>query len=224
MQLAKDCFDVGLMIDPSRFRLEDWSLGLGLELDCIIELEGLRQHRFHIGQAVLKVNVGIDPLPASAASGLTAFAVRGQRFELRDGAPIAVPADASTISSSSVGDGLDIEIASSSIEDSMRFYIEVLGLERVDGAAVRCGPGFILFRKTDERTSSGPLFGPGIRYLTFQVFDADAVCEHIEARGGATGRSPVDYGDVARYGFVLDPDGNWIEISARASVIAAYLN
>ena len=31
-------------------------------------------------------------------------------------------------------------------------------------------------------------------------------------------REAVSFKDVARYGFVKDPDGNWIEISARASL------
>ena len=31
-------------------------------------------------------------------------------------------------------------------------------------------------------------------------------------------QAPVSLGQVARYGFVADPDGNWIEISARTSL------
>ena len=32
------------------------------------------------------------------------------------------------------------------------------------------------------------------------------------ASGGRLGRAPITLGEVARYGFVLDPDGNWIEL------------
>jgi lactoylglutathione lyase len=60
--------------------------------------------------------------------------------------------------------------------------------------------------------------GLGFRYLTVQIFDADEACAQIVARGGRLGRPPVTLGTVARYGFVRDPDGNWIEISARTSL------
>jgi lactoylglutathione lyase len=58
----------------------------------------------------------------------------------------------------------------------------------------------------------------GWRYLTVQIFDADQACAGIVARGGKLAQAPVSFGQVARYGFVADPDGNWIEISARTSL------
>ena len=60
--------------------------------------------------------------------------------------------------------------------------------------------------------------GPGFRYLTVQVFDADAEMSGIVARGGRIVRDAVSFAGVARFGFVADPDGNWIEISARTSL------
>jgi lactoylglutathione lyase len=65
---------------------------------------------------------------------------------------------------------------------------------------------------------SDDFIGPAFRYLTVQIFDADACCAEIVARGGRLARAPVTLGKVARFGFVADPDGNWIEISARASL------
>jgi lactoylglutathione lyase len=38
------------------------------------------------------------------------------------------------------------------------------------------------------------------------------------ARGGTEGRPPLTLGATARISFVRDPDGNWIEISQRASL------
>jgi predicted enzyme related to lactoylglutathione lyase len=60
--------------------------------------------------------------------------------------------------------------------------------------------------------------GPGYRYLTVQIFDADQSMQDIVARGGRIAREAVSFKDIARYGFVKDPDGNWIEMSARASL------
>jgi lactoylglutathione lyase len=62
------------------------------------------------------------------------------------------------------------------------------------------------------------LIGPGFRYLTVQVFDADAEMAAIVGRGGRIVREAVNFSGVARYGFVADPEGNWIEISARTSL------
>ena len=33
--------------------------------------------------------------------------------------------------------------------------------------------------------------------------------------------APVTLGDVARISMILDPDGNWIELSRRASVVGS---
>ena len=222
MRLAKNCFDIGLMVDPSEFRLEDWTIGLGLELDQVIEIEGLRQHRFHVEQAVLKVNVAIDPLPEGPLAGFASFSIRGRRFVVREGSPVSVDTAPPTTTRVPDQNGLDIEIVSPSVDNAIRFYTDVLGLEKADSAAVRCGSGIISFRAGVGPASSAALMGPGIRYLTLQVFDADGACGEVEAGGGRVARAPVSFGDVARYGFVFDPDGNWIELSARASVIACH--
>ena len=222
MRFAKNCFDIGLMVDISAFRLEDWTIGLGLEVDQVIEIEGLRQHRFHVDQAVLKVNVAIDPLPAGPLPGFASFAIRGRRFIVRDGAPVLSENDPAATAGVPDQHGLDVEIVSPSVDDAMRFYTEVLGLEKAGSASVRCGSGIVSFRTGEGPADGALLMGPGIRYLTLQVFDADEACAKVAAGGGRVSRAPVNFGDVARYGFVLDPDGNWIELSARASVIAAY--
>ena len=37
--------------------------------------------------------------------------------------------------------------------------------------------------------------------------------------GGREGLAPVTLGTTARISMVLDPDGNWIELSQRASIV-----
>ena len=56
--------------------------------------------------------------------------------------------------------------------------------------------------------------GKGWRYITFQVFEVDQ--EHANAAGEAL--APETLGSVARVSMVRDPDGNWIELSERASL------
>ncbi len=54
--------------------------------------------------------------------------------------------------------------------------------------------------------------------MTLQVFDVDAAHDGVLARGGREGRPPITLGKIARISFVRDPDGNWIELSQRASL------
>lgn len=220
LRLAKDCFDIGIMIDAAHFRLEEWAEQLRLELDQVIEVEGLRQHRLLVGRAVLKVNVALGDLPAAPPTGFAGFAVRGRRFTVEDGIP-QLAQDDPAIRTRLGPPSLDVEIVSTSIVRAMRFYVDVLGLEQIDDAAVRCGSGVLFFREGARHDGDPHLKGPGIRYLTLQVFDADKACAAVVRAGGRLGRAPINFADIARYGFVVDPDGNWIELSARTSVIAA---
>ena len=61
----------------------------------------------------------------------------------------------------------------------------------------------------------------GWRYITLQVTDIDAVHEELRNKGVREGLAPVTLGDVARISMILDPDGNWIELSRRASVVGS---
>ena len=74
------------------------------------------------------------------------------------------------------------------------------------------------FAAAPDARPVGRLTGPGFRYITVQVFDVDQEHAGILARGGSEGRPPLTLGKVARISFVRDPDGNWIEISQRASL------
>ena len=63
-----------------------------------------------------------------------------------------------------------------------------------------------------------PVHGPGWRFFSLQVFDVRGLYARIIAGGGREGIAPKRLGDVARYAFVRDPDGTWIELSQRASL------
>jgi lactoylglutathione lyase len=83
---------------------------------------------------------------------------------------------------------------------------------------VRCGDSLLFVEEGPGGSETDDFIGPNFRYLTVQIFDADETCDQIVVRGGRLGKAPVTFEDVARYGFVCDPDGNWIELSARKSL------
>ena len=60
--------------------------------------------------------------------------------------------------------------------------------------------------------------GKGYRYITFQVFKCDQEHARILKLGGREAMPPTTLGTTARISMVRDPDGNWIEISQRASI------
>lgn len=79
-------------------------------------------------------------------------------------------------------------------------------------------PCLLFIEKGAGGSGREDFIGLGYRYLTVQIFDADHAIEDIVARGGRLAREAIGFRNVARYGFVKDPDGNWIEISAQTSL------
>ena len=105
------------------------------------------------------------------------------------------------------------------IEDSLRFYCDVLGcreerrVESIGLIQLRAGRSLVdLIDAADDPASGAPNmdhFALGV-----ETFDADAIRAHLRAHG-------VDMGKVAtRYGaegkgpsiYIKDPDGNTVEI------------
>ena len=89
------------------------------------------------------------------------------------------------------------------------------------GAAFRAGETLIILEQ-DRGVSIDPgIRGRGWRYITFQIFKVDDVHAEVLAAGGREALAPVTLGTTARISMVLDPDGNWIELSQRASIVGA---
>jgi lactoylglutathione lyase len=77
----------------------------------------------------------------------------------------------------------------------------------------------ILLSSADLRSDrDAGLRGRGWRYITFQVFKVDAEHARVLAAGGREALAPLTLGATARISMVRDPDGNWIELSQRASI------
>ena len=60
-----------------------------------------------------------------------------------------------------------------------------------------------------------------MQLITRQVADIDAVHDELKSNGVREDLAPITLGDVARIPMILDPDGNWIELSRRASIVSS---
>jgi catechol 2,3-dioxygenase-like lactoylglutathione lyase family enzyme len=96
--------------------------------------------------------------------------------------------------------------------------LDVEGARAVAAAAYRCGDSIPSFERNPTATVDPRFMARGYRYFTIQIHDVDAEHRAVLELGGREGRPPVTLGTVARVSFVRDPDGNWIELSQRASL------
>lgn len=220
MNLAKPAIDVGLFTNRREELLSFWQDEVGLPFDETLPVgAGVHQHRHRIGPSILKINHCRDPLDASPASGYRALRIATPNVSAPQ---TLLDPDGNHVTL--IPEGLDqvnqieLTVATRSTDAHARFYEQVLGLERIDPARFRCGQS-ILALTTDSSARADPTMrATGYRYITIQVYDVVAEHRRILERGGREGRAPVRLGDVAYISFVLDPDGNWIEVSQRKSL------
>ena len=104
-----------------------------------------------------------------------------------------------------------------------RFWTEAMQFERAGDGRYRCGDSLIVIAEQGPVEQGKEWRGPGYRYTTVQVWDCVAEYEGILARGGRSGAPPREIGTTVRMAFVVDPDGNHIEISQRATLTGGHL-
>jgi lactoylglutathione lyase len=222
MRLAKPRLDIGLFTADIGRQREFWGGQAGLRLDHELTLQrGWVQHRFDAHGSVVKVNhlaAGVPARPPSGITGLT-VAVDGRtepwigEHPGGDRVELVAPGTGGVT-------GIGITLTSPDPDRLLGFYRDGLEFEPAGPYAVLCGDSLVSVTEGPGGPDSDDavLVGPGFRYLTVQVFDADVEMAGIVGRGGRIVRDPVSFAGVARFGFVADPDGNWIEISARTSL------
>lgn len=219
MQLAKPAIDVGLFTNRRDESLAFWTQAIGLAYDHMGKLGGgVQQHRFRAHGSIVKVNHARDPLPVLPPAGWREVLIADPRvtaaMPLHDpdgNAVTLVPPGANGIS------GVALRLAVNDLAATDRFYREVLGFDSPAPGVYRCGTSLLLVERGEVARSDG-WRGPGWRYVTVQVFDCLAEHAAILERGGEEGQAPTVLGDTVRFSFVRDPDGNYIEISQRASL------
>ena len=200
-----------------------WQQTIGLPLESVLPTGGgNQQHRHEINGSVFKLNHSRTPVPERRDTGYTRVSIAREGLELprsesdpEGNQVLLLPPGHDDV----VGIGIHLRVSDAERFDD--FFARALALEAIGPQRYRCGDSVISFEQAADVEPNRSLAGRGYRYLTVQVFDCDAEHRGILERGGREGRAPVTLGDVARISFVRDPDGNWIEISQRASLTGA---
>lgn len=232
MDLAKDCIDVGIFTNHLDEMREFYSERIRLPYEELLPVGGgVRQYRYGLLGSVLKINHARDPLPARTAGGYSRITIADRRtpmpFNLAD-------PDGNEIQLVPTGhygvEQIAIQLGVTNEEDFDRFYGEVLGAEKLAPKRYRLGKTILSFEhdakaRRAPNTAAGSagdvmvtMRAVGIRYMTIQVRDCNAAFKHFMSMGVWEGSPPVTLGEVARICFIRDPDGNFIEISQRASL------
>ena len=100
----------------------------------------------------------------------------------------------------------------------MRFYADVLGLEKIEGSALRCGNSVLLIfdpevtHRTDRGVPTHGTQGPGHVAFATPVADLESWREHLRAHGVAIERE-VDWDEGGRSIYFRDPAGNSVELA-----------
>jgi len=220
VKLAKPRIDVGLHTNQRESMLAFWQNDVGLPFEELLPMaRGLQQHRHGLNGSALKINHARDPLGDEPPCGYRELSiarpgqVEPKRLVDPDGNVVRlVPPRHEGVSAIGVALAVRDEAA---FHD---FYGRALELEPAGPRAYRCGDSLLRFARDPSIVPAGRMTASGYRYITIQVFDVDAEHAGILARGGTEGSPPRTLGSVARISFVRDPDGNWIEISQRASL------
>jgi len=228
MELAKQRVDIGLSTNNLDPMLHFWQNRAGLPFDHVLPVRrGQKQHRHDALGSVVKINHHVEPLPAAPPSGYRELIVA--REGLTEPGRLTDP-DGNRVSLVPFGhEGISqigIRLAVRNLDAHRTFYTQVLGPPeevRAIGVAFRAGETLILMEEQSDVPLNSGRQGTGWRYITFQVFKVDEVHAGIVASGGREGLAPTTLGTTARISMILDPDGNWIELSQRASIVGTLI-
>ncbi|HEX7760163.1 MAG TPA: VOC family protein [Caulobacteraceae bacterium] len=223
MDLAKPQVDIGLSTNNIEPMLRFWQDQAGIPFDHLLPIRrGLNQHRHDALGSVLKINHHEAPLPDSPPCGYRELLVA--REGLSEPHALTDPEGNRVTLVPSGYQGviqIGVRLAVRDLGVHRKFYGQALGLVEepyAKGAAFRAGETIIFLEQADDAPSDAVMQGKGWRYITFQVFKVDAEHARVLECGGREAMAPVTLGTTARISMVRDPDGNWIELSQRASI------
>ena len=223
MNLAKPRVDIGLNTNRLDEMLTFWQGEIGVPFDHVLPIrKGQKQHRHDLLGSVLKINHFEAPLPDAPRAGyaevlIARAGLTGIHIQPDPEGTLVGLVPPGTLGINQIG----IKLRVRDLEAHKRFYSEALGLSEIPharGAAFQAGETVILLEESDDAPADATFQGPGFRYITFQVFKVDEEHARILERGGREAMAPTTLGTTARISMVRDPDGNWIEISQRASI------
>jgi catechol 2,3-dioxygenase-like lactoylglutathione lyase family enzyme len=232
MELAKRFIDVGIFtnqIDEMRAFYAD---RIRLPYEELLPVGGgVRQYRYGLLGSVLKINHSRDPLPARVAGGYRMLSISDPRTPMP--LPMQDP-DGNDLELIPRGqrrvDQIEIHLGVTDEAAFEHFYGDAMQAERLGAGRFKLGETIVSFRRdpaavrAPKSTSASAadvvasMRAVGMRYITVQVRDCDAEHRRFTSMGVWEGAAPVSLGAVARISFIRDPDGNFIEISQRASL------
>jgi catechol 2,3-dioxygenase-like lactoylglutathione lyase family enzyme len=226
MLLAKNVIDVGLSTNHLEPMLRFWQQDAAVRFDHVQPVRrGQKQYRHDEQGSVIKLNHHAEPLPEAAPSGYRELMIareglqKPQRMADPDGNHVQlVPRGQDGVIQ------IAVVMAVRDLSAHRRFYGDILGFAEQSwsgGPAFRLGDSLVLLKEDAAATIDPVRQAAGWRYITFQVADIDAVHNELRSKGVREGLAPITLGDVARISMILDPDGNWIELSRRASVVGS---
>jgi catechol 2,3-dioxygenase-like lactoylglutathione lyase family enzyme len=223
LRLAKPCLDFCLVTNNAERQVPFWRDTIGLSAEDSLPIrEGLTQHRFNAANSVIKLNAYDKPVEPGPIGGFRELLIARQ--ELREPYRYSDP-DGNLVSMVPTGHmhatQIAVRTAVRNLSAAARFYDAVLGLDvsvESGEARVAIGESVLLLYEEPSAVLNPPVQAPGWRFITLQIFDANGLYQQVIARGGESGQEPKTVGNIARYALVRDPDGNWVELSQRASL------
>ena len=226
MQLAKNVIDVGLSTNNLEPMLRFWQQDVAIRFDYVLPVRrGQKQYRHDEQGSVIKLNHHAEPLPEAAPSGYRELIIA--REGLQETRRMVDP-DGNCVQLVPPGyDGVTqiaVAMGVRSPGEHRKFYGDILGFAEQPwsgGPAFRLGDSLVLLEQDRTATVDPVRQARGWRYITLQVADIDAVHDELRSKGVREGLAPITLGDVARISMILDPDGNWIELSRRASIVGS---
>jgi len=226
MELAKPWVDIGLSTNNLEPMLAFWQGEAGTPFDHLLPIrKGDDQHRHDANGSVLKINHHADPLPDAPPSGYRELILA--REGLAAPKTLTDP-DGNRVTLVPKGyQGIEqaaIRLAVRDLAAHRAFYGGALGLPEQSwpgGTAFAGGETLIVLEESPDAPADAGMQGKGWRYITFQVFKVDEVHAAVLAAGGREALAPLTLGTTARISMVRDPDGNWIELSQRASIVGS---
>ena len=221
MLLSKPQIDVGLFTGKLKTQQAFWQDEIGFPFAAKAEIEGiLCQYRYAAGKSILKINT-------RHANGTLNRATTGYQelFCPRKAVGKAdnrVDPDGNAVTLVPMGweglTGLGVRLGVRDLGAHRDFMTRVLQFEDLGEGRYRSGAALFFVEQNSGAGQAGHWIAEGVTYVTLHVTDVDAAFAGLVERGAEVGEAPFTIGDIARIGFIRDPDGNWIEVAQRFSL------
>lgn len=224
MKLAKPRIDIGFATNDAPPCLAFWQNEIGLPFEYTQPIRrGYKQHRHDLLGSILKINQRYEPIPDAPPSGYRELLIA--RDDIAEPKSLVDP-EGNRVTLVPKGlfgiERIGVRLAVRDVAAHREFYTKALGLTEGPpaGAAATflAGDTVLIVEASGDAPDDAGMEGRGWRYITFQVFAVDRDHAHALANGAREARAPVTLGTTARISMIRDPDGNWIELSQRASV------